>query len=950
MGGQGRNKKPAPVKIINPPKIVTADKLEGIKSGTNAPDDGIALPVVFGTAQVPAITVTKWDYGGDPPGVTARLALCQGPVSGYWRIWRDKTQIPSDYSDWDNSITDGAGKAVGGYVPSNSQSLPFFNEYPSIARFLGYDTSIKLGQYSLLGNQLKLPAASWEFISGNLNGETSITKQTLTASLDLYLANTSATGSAWTYGGAGQAGHWQYNYTGGNRGSPRKLVSKKWIEGPIHPYPIPAMTSSEDVCSEPGRRPILAGVAHIRATRLRCPSGEQLPQLYFEVRGFDRSGSYAPATYDGYGYASNLDDDANPADVLTRIWTDTSWGLGFSTATLDVDLGTDGFDSSGYRKYCQAAGFYVSRAIMDFTDPVSLISELLDETNAICFWSEGKLKVRPLGDQVINAHSATFIPNNTAYVIDHNELLHDDNPVQVFRGPDSEVFNTVPVIFSERTPYHNSYRQSTVEYTVQADAANRGIRRDSAVTLNWVKRREHAYDLAQIYAQRAVYQRNTYKFRLGPRWSLLEPGDLLSLTEPVMGLSGTIVRVQSTDWSDDGSIFIEAMERPNGIGTSTDLTLAAYGQTPDFNRNPIQAGSDRTAILETGIWESFDIADNCNWTGICEMRTGTYNGRVLAVGKSGTTAFTAVSDDGGKRWNINSSSLNSLLVNGVVNDCFVSGAKFFATGETYTTATFGRIASSSDGLTWSSVHMSTYQPMMFGRGAVSDDTGAIVVCAYPSSSYSTDGGSTWNNVETKPSGTTGAADIAWGSGTFVITGFGAITSSDDGATWSNTYPLSGTGIIFIGAPRARLYKAITYHKGIFMTVGGPADGAAAAYVPGALCSVSRDLGATWEFTTVPFSSSDLWAVGENADKIVVAGDISASYNGGDMVLTTYDAGITWTQTSLSTDTKPYDITAIKGKSGNQDGFMTIGFPTVTGSTGGKSPTAGSRYFVAFKDN
>lgn len=949
-GGSGKPKKDPPIRIITKKPVITVDQLEGIKSGSKAPDDGIALPVVFGTTQVQGNIVTKWDYTDNPPCWTVRLALCQGPVEGYWRIWRDKTQIPSSYSDWDAGVTDAAGKAIGGYVPVNSQSLPFFNEYSRLVSNILNLPEAKLGSYSLLGKHTRLPPASWDFVSGNIAGETAVTHQYLTSAFFPGLTSSVITGSEWTYPGAGQAGHWVYTYAGG-RGKP-KPVAKRWVDGPTHPYPVVAMTSSDHAVSEPGRRPPLAGVAHIRATRLLCPSGDALPALWFEVRGFDRSGGYAPATYDGYGSGSNLDDDANPADVLTRIWTDTSWGLGFSAATLDVDLGSNGLYSSGYRNYCRAAGFYVSRAITDFTTPTDMIVELIDQTNAMCFFSEGKLKVRPLGDQTITAHSATYIPNNTAYVIDHNELLHADNPIEIIRGPDSEIFNTIPVIFSERTPYHNSYRQSTVEYTVQADAVNRGIKRDGAITANWVKRRDHAYDLAQIYAQNAVYQRNTYKFRVGPRWSLLEPGDLLALTEPVMGLSGTIVRVISTDISDDGSMFIEAIERPTGIGTATDLTLQAYGQTPDFNRNPISAGSDRTAILETGIWESYNIIDNATWTGICEMRQGTYNGRILAVGKSGSTAFTAVSDDSGKRWSINSSSLNSLVINGVVSDCFVSGAKFFATGETFTTATFGRIASSSDGLTWSSVHVSTYQPMIYGRGAVSEDTGAIVVAAYPSSSFSTNGGSSWTNVLTKPSGTTGPTSITWGSGTFTMVGFSAITSSNDGATWSTGYTLPGTGIIIIGGPRAKVYKDVVYHKGVMMAVGGPADGFSAQYVNGALCSVSYDLGATWTQIDVPFSGSDLWTVAENGNKIVVAGDADASYSGSDIVLTTYDAGLQWTQTSLSTDTKPYDITSIKGRAGNQEGFMTIGYPNQTASLGvwSRSPTAGSRYFVNNKDN
>ncbi len=67
---------------------------------------------------------------------------------------------------------------------------------------------------------------------------------------------------------------------------------------------------------------------------------------------------------------------------------------------------------------------------------------------------------------------------------------------------------------------------------------------------------------AQLQLQRKAYVRNTYKWKLGWRYSLLEPMDIVLLTDATLGLSGAAVRITQIDEDDNGELTVTAEEIP----------------------------------------------------------------------------------------------------------------------------------------------------------------------------------------------------------------------------------------------------------------------------------------------------------------------------------------------------------------------------------------------------
>ena len=67
---------------------------------------------------------------------------------------------------------------------------------------------------------------------------------------------------------------------------------------------------------------------------------------------------------------------------------------------------------------------------------------------------------------------------------------------------------------------------------------------------------------AQLLLQRKAYVRNTYRFKLGWRYALLEPMDIVQLTDATLGLDRKAVRITAIEEDDNGELAITAEEIP----------------------------------------------------------------------------------------------------------------------------------------------------------------------------------------------------------------------------------------------------------------------------------------------------------------------------------------------------------------------------------------------------
>jgi len=391
--------------------------------------------------------------------------------------------------------------------------------------------------------------------------------------------------------------------------------------------------------------------AYVAKAQMDLGDNAAIPNYSFEVTGF-----FSGATPAG---------DANAADVLLDMLTHPIHGMGFPLASLS--------SLDDYRLYTSEVGFFVSAALETQKQGIEVIKTLLDCTNSMAVWSGGKLRILPLGDLPVGGWN----PNSTPlYALTHDDFLSGgpgDDPVQVTRKSAADTHNSVKVKYCDRAP-----KPTVVEVQVQSAGLGRpnitpifedipayadavaeandlamqdlyGLRPASDYSADFIADPNAAQTLAQTMLQRSVGIRNEYKFRLGWRYTLLEPGDLVTLTEAGLGLDNTPVRVTAVEEDAEGDLSITAEDWPNGIATAVAYPPPDTGADPvnmlappPFVNAPVifEPPADLTDG-EMQVWIGASGVDGSNWGG-CEIWAatsagGTYQlmGRIDAPARHG---------------------------------------------------------------------------------------------------------------------------------------------------------------------------------------------------------------------------------------------------------------------------------------------------------------------------
>jgi hypothetical protein len=297
-------------------------------------------------------------------------------------------------------------------------------------------------------------------------------------------------------------------------------------------------------------------VAASSTAQLRCFTGTQaeLPDIAVEVIGL-KFGASTP--------------DASPADIVNDILTSFRRGANWPSSRVDTSI--TGTGAGDFRVYCDAAGFRFSMLLDSQRTAFAVIADILNATNSDAVWSQGKLKIKPLGDTAIASpvYGATgYVPANAAvYNLGPDDFLDRDQPVQWDHVDDADTYNRWPVQYVDR---QLGYVQTTVDFPDQADADLRGVRDFGTVNLPvCFPDGTQATMISKILAQRSLRVRNTYRFRLDWRYILLEPTDVVTLTDSFTGLLGTPVRIVEMQEQDDGTLLFTAEDYPAGVAAAT---------------------------------------------------------------------------------------------------------------------------------------------------------------------------------------------------------------------------------------------------------------------------------------------------------------------------------------------------------------------------------------------
>lgn len=307
------------------------------------------------------------------------------------------------------------------------------------------------------------------------------------------------------------------------------------------------------------------GTAYIAAAQLDLGSSPDLPDFSYEIAG------------NLWGSVPN-NVDVNPADVMYDYVTNAQYGLAPGATWLDpVSL-------DAYRQYCGAQGIYMSPYMNQQEQVTNTFQRWSQITNSFIFWSADRLKFVPLGIEPLSLNGYTYTPNTTPIY----DLTYDDfvtkgknaTPIAVDRIDPADGYNQIQFDIRDRS---NEYNTTSMYWTDPYSVSVYGQLQSNIVEASEICTQNIANISMALLGARSVYIRNTYTFRLGYNYCLLEPGDIVTLTDPNIGLNKFPVRIRTVKEDPDQLLTITAEELPAVSGIPAEFGSQSADNTGTYN-------------------------------------------------------------------------------------------------------------------------------------------------------------------------------------------------------------------------------------------------------------------------------------------------------------------------------------------------------------------------------
>ena len=393
-------------------------------------------------------------------------------------------------------------------------------------------------------------------------------------------------------------------------GSPTALRMSVYTGVPAQaPWPWMAGKHPERTLSYPE-------TCYVASPNLELSGSASLPSFNYEVAGRD----IAPGKQ-----------DAAPISIIRGILSDAQIGVGFPAKYLA--------DTTQFEHYCAVNGIYFSPAYDSQKEAHELIAAILEAANAAPVWSQGKLKIVPYGLAEQSAHGVTYTPPKAPlYDITHDDLVYTEGetPITIRPNLTTDRYNVQPVEILNRK---NDYNVEPIKATDDADISQRGIRTADSIEMHFVTEPEVATFAAQAILQRKLYIAAQYEFTLSWRHCLLDPMDVVTLTDEILGLDRHPVRILTIEEDEELNLKITAEDCPDGINSPTVYTTQA-AERPKMDYN-VSAGSVQNPIvfpappeMTAGGFETWIAAsgDSPTWGG-CTVWVSTDGSTYKSIGK-----------------------------------------------------------------------------------------------------------------------------------------------------------------------------------------------------------------------------------------------------------------------------------------------------------------------------
>lgn len=560
---------------------------------------GGVMPVGWGQGRLPGIIIDYTDFkpvphtsttstGGKGGGHQTQtsttytysaavvIGLCWGPIQGIKQIWPSSGTLPVGQNSETFSIPSGGGSFT--ITPPDGGTFTADDGvYCATAYSQTIDDFGSDGSDTLTGTQ-NIPFA----------------KVTGTPATGQYKLS----GSTYTFAAAdiGKVATINYSYsvptTNSTTGNPLSIQGLTILTGAKGQGVWSYMTSAHPGTTHAIGYTLTAGVA---TPNMDLGTDATPPNDTYEVQF---------GTQFGGGIV-----DANPRDIVNDAITNPFWGTTFPSANLG--------DLTAFSNYCVANGIFLSPIIDTQTACNDFITQISTLTNTGVFWSEGKLKFVPYGDQSTVGNGATFIANTTPiYDLTLRDFLNTQNdPVTIAITEVDEQYNVTGLEVLDRS---NGYNPTVVQDMDDSAVEVNGQIPASVLSAHEICSQAIGRTVAMAINRRTCNIVRQFTFTLGLKYLLLEPMDLVTLTvDGRNDLQRLPVRIIQKDEDESGNLIFTAEEFPFGSATTT---LYPTQTTTSFTHNTT---ADPGLVNTPIIFEAND-------------RFAQFAGNTLVIGVSGS--------------------------------------------------------------------------------------------------------------------------------------------------------------------------------------------------------------------------------------------------------------------------------------------------------------------------
>lgn len=372
-------------------------------------------------------------------------------------------------------------------------------------------------------------------------------------------------------------------------------IGKMWKDKSLYQYPngdigLTLFDGKEDqkpwaytAGKHPDKALAYSGLAYMAGV-IDLGDRGSMPSYNFEVKG------KLLETGDGI--------DVNPADYILYVLNKI--GLG--------GMEIDGIEN--YRQYCKEADMLISTPSdkLDAKAAREIINDIATITNAYIFWSNNRLKIVPRADRPVG----NWKPDKTIlYNLTPDDFIPQTGGVCVSysRKDSSEIYNRISVEFLNRA---NAYEKEIVNYQDNDDIKEFGVRQASTTQAHYLYTKTRAVRLAEELCRKNKYERVKYTFKLDWAFCRLEPGDLVMLNDPLMGIEDQPAMIDSATEGTDGIITFTAISRAKGVYSGAEYNVHD-NERPLIDFNPDPGICEPPMIFQPP--ELMTSADNEVWIG-----------------------------------------------------------------------------------------------------------------------------------------------------------------------------------------------------------------------------------------------------------------------------------------------------------------------------------------------